>query len=83
MLKEWRLYEMFLMILLNNRIKDKEVLNKKGYNRQLLDHIKRQKVKYLGHITRESRYDFLHFIVNGKIDGQKWIGKKKLCDLRQ
>ena len=39
-------------------------------------------MEYLGHIMRGRKYNFLRLILNGKIEGRKWIGRKKLSWLR-
>jgi len=47
-----------------------------------LDTIKRRKTAYLGHVIRNERYQFLQLMVEGKIEGKRGIGKKKMSWLR-
>lgn len=75
-------YRRILKIPWTDRITNEVVLNRMGHNRQLLSSIKRRKLEYLGHILRNDKYRLLQLILNGKIEGTRWIGRKKLSWLR-
>jgi hypothetical protein len=79
---EMWLYRRILKIPWTSRTRNEEVLRRMGHQRTLLNIIKRRKLEYLGHIIRGPRYEFLRLILNGKIEGKKWIGRKKLSWLR-
>lgn len=45
--------------------------------REILQIVKRRKTAYLGHIFRNTKYQFLQLIMQGKIEGKRGIGRKK------
>lgn len=61
---------------------NEEVLNRMGIERELLQTVKRRKAAYLGHIFRNSKYQFLQLIMEGKIEGRRGIGRKKFSWLK-
>ncbi|CAG9835839.1 unnamed protein product [Diabrotica balteata] len=50
--------------------------------RLLINTIKRRKTEYFGHIIRGPKYHLLRLIIQGKVEGKKWIRRKKLSWLR-
>lgn len=79
---EMWLYRRVLKISWTERITNEEVLRRVGKERELLTTNKRRKVAYLGHIMRNQKYDILQLIIEGKIEGKRGIGRKKMSWLR-
>lgn len=78
----WTLRRMF-RIPWTDLVRNEEVLGKAGLtSRELFDAIKKRKTSYLGHILRGPRYEFQRLILQGKIEGKRGIGRKKLSWLR-
>ncbi|XP_077292368.1 uncharacterized protein LOC143915545 [Arctopsyche grandis] len=76
-------YRHMLKIPWTKNISNEAVLGMMGRGRELVSVIKRQrKMEYLGHMIRGPKYEFLRLITMGKIEGKKWIGRKKLSWLR-
>ena len=48
----------------------------------MLSTIKRRKTAYLGHVIRNERYHLIQLIMEGKIEGRRGIGRKKMSWLR-
>jgi len=57
---------------------NEEVLGQLNKDRELLNTIKTRKVSYFGHIMRGDKYHIPRLIIQGKIEGRRWIGRKKL-----
>lgn len=78
----WTLRRM-LRIPWTDRVRNEEVLNRAQLeDRQLFEYVKSRKTAYLGHILRGERYSFQQLILEGKIEGRRGIGRKKLSWLR-
>lgn len=75
-------YRRILKIPWTQRKTNEQVLNIMNKERELLMSIKQRKLEYLGHVMRGPRYELLRLILNGKIEGKKWIGRKKMSWLR-
>lgn len=65
-----------------NRVRNEDVLERAGDERQLFQQIKHRKVNYLGHILRKDRYRIPQIILQGKIEGKRGMGRKQLSWLR-
>lgn len=79
---EMWVFRRMLKIQWTDRITNGEVLRRMGVERQLLQSIKRRKTAYLGHIFRNTKYQFLKLIMEGKIEGKRGIGRKKCSWLK-
>jgi len=75
---EMWVYRRVLRIPWTARRTNNEVLRIINKERELLDTIKRQKTAYLGHVIRNKRYQILQLIIEGKIEGKRGIGRKKM-----
>jgi len=75
---EMWVYRHILRIPWTARRTNDEVCSIINKDRELLDTIKRRKTAYLGHEIRNERYQFLQLIIEGKIEGKRGIGRKKM-----
>lgn len=65
------------------KIRNEEVIRRaKLEDRELFETIKKRKIAYFGHIMRGERYELPRLILEGKIEGKRGIGRKKLSWLR-
>lgn len=69
-----------LRISSTSQTRNDTVLNKMGYEIQLLVTIRRKESKYLGRIQRGPLYALLKRILNRKIYSNKWINRKNYLD---
>jgi hypothetical protein len=60
----------------------KKILRRINRKRELFGAIKKRKTAYLGHIMRSERYYFLQLLIEGRIEGRRGIGRKKMSWLR-
>lgn len=79
---EMWLYRRVLKIPWTARATNEEVLRRANKRRTLFETIKKRKTAYLGHIMRNERYQFLQLLIEGKIEGRRGIGRKKMSWLR-
>lgn len=79
---EMWVYRRILKIPWTAKIRNEEVLRRINKDRQLFDTIKKRKTAYFGHIMRNEKYNFLQLIIEGKIEGRRGIGRKKMSWLR-
>lgn len=79
---EMWLFRRLLKISWTDHTSNTEVLNRMGVERELLQIVKRRKTAYLGHIFRNTKYQFLKLIMEGKIEGKRGIGRKKYSWLK-
>lgn len=75
-------YRRMLKISWTTHTSNEEVLRQLNKDRELLNIIKARKVGYFGHIMRGSKYHIPRLIIQGKVEGRRWIGRKKLSWLR-
>lgn len=75
-------YRRVLKIPWTARITNENVLRRINRDRELLLTIKRRKTAYLGHIMRNTKYQLLQLIIEGKIEGKRGMGRKKMSRLR-
>ena len=59
-----------------------DVLATVNKERELLTTIKKRKTAYLGHVMRSEKYRYLQLIIEGKVEGRRGIGRKRLSWLR-
>lgn len=79
---EMWLYRRILKVPWTARMTNEEVLRRVNKQRELFEVIKKRKTAYLGHIIRNTKYQFLHLLIEGKIEGRRGIGRKKMSWLR-
>lgn len=79
---EMWIYRRLLRIPWTDRVRNDEVLRRMGTERMLLQIVKKRKTAYLGHIFRNTKYQFLKLIMEGKIEGKRGIGRKKYSWLK-
>lgn len=75
-------YRKMLKIEWSTHTSNEEVLRLMGRDRNLLNIVKQRKLEYFGHIIRGPKYHLLWLIIYSKIEGRRWIGRKKLSWLR-
>ncbi|MDK1801117.1 hypothetical protein LRR74_28510, partial [Klebsiella pneumoniae] len=79
-------YRRILRISWVSRITNKEVLRRMGKEKEIIDTVKIRKLQYLGHVMRGERYTLLQTIIQGKIQGKRSIGRRRISwlnNLRQ
>lgn len=79
---EMWIYRRLLRIPWTAKITNEEVLKRVDEDRELLRTIKRRKTAYLGHVMRNKKYQLLQLIIEGKIEGRRGMGRKKMSWLR-
>lgn len=79
---EMWIFRRLLRIPWTDRVRNDEVLRRMGTERMLLQIVKKRKTAYLGHIFRNTKYQFLKLIMEGKIEGKRGIGRKKYSWLK-
>ena len=83
---EMWLYRRMLRISWVDRVSNERVLNIMNKDRELLTTVKRRKAAYFGHILRGDKYSLLQLIVEGKIEGRRGVGRRRMSwlgNLRQ
>lgn len=75
-------YRRMLRISWVEHTSNNDVLAMMNTNRELVNTIKTRKTQYFGHIIRGPKYSLLRLIIQGKVEGTRWIGRKKLSWLR-
>jgi hypothetical protein len=75
-------YRRMLRIPWTAHISNERVLETVHKERELINIIKMRKVQYFGHIMRGPKYRLLRLIIQGKIEGKRWVGRKQLSWLR-
>lgn len=79
---EMWLYRRMLKIPWTARMTNVEVLSRINKERELLVAVKKRKTAYLGHVMRNEKYECLQLLIEGKIEGRRGVGRKKLSWLR-
>lgn len=76
---EMRLYRRMMRISWTEHITNEEVLRRMNKQKEIVNTIKIRKLQYLGHIMRnDSRYSLLQTIIQGKIDGRRGPGRRRI-----
>lgn len=55
-----------------------EVLERMNKEMELLLTVQRSKLEFLGNISRNVKYQLLQFIVQGKIEGKRTFGRRRI-----
>lgn len=79
---EMWVFRRLLKIPWTRRMTNENVIGMMGTDRELLQHVKRRKTSYLGHIYRGPKYQLLKLIMEGKIEGQRGPGRRKCSWLK-
>lgn len=64
------------------RINNKEVLERMHKTTECVNTIQRRKLEYLGHIMRNDKYRLLQIILQGKINGRRPPGRRRISWLK-
>jgi hypothetical protein len=75
-------YRRILRISWTDRITNVEVLNRMNTQMIIENKIKERKLLYLGHIMRGEKYALLRLVMQGKIQGKKRRGRKRISWLK-
>ncbi|CAG9087673.1 unnamed protein product [Plutella xylostella] len=79
-------YRRMLRISWTDKVTNVEVLKRMHKQVELVRTIKQRKVAYLGHVLRNKRYQLLHTIIMGKVEGKRRPGRRKLtwlCNIKE
>ena len=67
-----------LRISWTQKLKNSEVLEMANSERMILETIKKRKLGYFGHVIRGKKYELLRLIIQGKIEGKRGPGWRKI-----
>ena len=59
-----------------------EVLNICNMERSLIKTIKKRKTEYFGHVVRNEKYKIILLAIEGKIEGKRGVGRRRISWLR-
>ena len=79
---EMWVYRRILRISWTDRVTNTEVLRRMGKAKELIETIKSRKLEYLGHVARGAIYSLLRLIMQGKIQGKRSVGRRRISWLR-
>jgi Reverse transcriptase (RNA-dependent DNA polymerase) len=79
---EFWIYRRLLRISWIDKISNKKVLELMNKELDLTFSIKKRKLEYLGHITRGEKYRLLQLIIEGKIQGKRSVGRRRISWLK-
>lgn len=75
-------YRRMLRISWIHHVSNDTVLQRINGQLQYLQYVKRRKLEYFGHIMRNEKYHLLQLILQGKIEGRRSAGRRRLSWLR-
>ena len=67
-----------LRIAWTRRLRNSEVLEMANTERIVVNTIKKRKIGYFGHVIRGRKYELLRLIIQGKIEGKRGPGRRKI-----
>lgn len=77
------LYRRVLRISWVDHVTNEEVLRRMRKEKEILYQVKKRKLEYLGHIMRNpERYRLLQLILQGKIQGRRSVGRRRISWLK-
>lgn len=79
---EMWIYRRILKISWVKRVRNETVLQRMGKDREIINTIKKRKIEYLGHIMRNQKYQLLQLIIQGKIQGKRSAGRRRISWLK-
>lgn len=71
-------YRRILKISWVQKVTNDEVMRRMKKEREIINTMKIRKLQYLGHVMRGERYRFLQEIMQGKIQGQRSQGRRRI-----
>lgn len=75
-------YRRILRISWVDKITNEEVIRRINNKPEVLLNIKKRKLEYLGHLMRGQKYTFLQNIMQGKIQGRRNPGRRRMSWMR-
>ena len=75
-------YRRILRIPWIHHVSNDTVLQRIGRQLEFLQNVKRRKLEYFGHVMRNEKYHLLQLILQGKIEGQRSAGRRRISWLR-
>jgi len=75
-------YRRMLRVPWIHHVSNETILQRIGGELQFLINIKRRKLEYFGHIMRNKKYHLLQLILQGKIEGRRSAGRRRISWLR-
>ncbi|KAJ2952534.1 hypothetical protein O0L34_g6852 [Tuta absoluta] len=79
---EMWVYRRMLRISWTDKVRNDIVLQRMNKKLEVLNTIKRRKLEYFGHIMRNEKYKLLQLIIQGKIQGRRLPGRRKISWLK-
>ena len=71
-------YRRMLRVSWTDRMTNASVLESMEKDCEIIKSIKIRKLQYFGHIMRNSKYRILQLIIEGKIEGRRPRGRRKI-----
>ena len=68
-------YRRMLRVSYVDRVKNEDILGRLGQDRQILNHIKKRQLQFLGHVIRKEQIEELS--LTGKFEGKKARGRQR------
>lgn len=75
---EMWLYRRMLRVSWNEKVTNVDILKRMKKKKEVLATVKRRKIAYFGHLNRHDKYDLLKVIIEGKIEGKRGRGRRKM-----
>lgn len=75
-------YRRMLRISWVHRMSNETVLHRINKELEFLVNVKRRKLEYFGHIMQNEKYRLLQLILQGKIEGRRSAGRRRISWLR-
>ncbi|CAG9835277.1 unnamed protein product [Diabrotica balteata] len=75
-------YRRILKISWTEHVTNNKVIRRINKRMEVLETIKTQKLQYLGHVMRNERYNLVQLIIQGKIQGKRSVGRRRISWLR-
>lgn len=79
---EMWIYRRMLRIPWTARMTNTEVLDRMGTEMMVLHDLRRRKLEYFGHAIRNEKYRFLQLVMEGKIEGRRGMGRRRISWLK-
>ena len=76
-------YRRILKISWTEHVTNNEVMRRVNKELEIVETIKTRKLQYLGHFMRGDRYTMLQLIIQGKIQGKRSVGRRRISWLRR
>lgn len=75
-------YRRMLRISWTYRVTNEAVLQRMQKEKEIMKTVKQRKLSYFGHIMRNNKYNLLQLIMQGKFDGKRGPGRRRISWLR-